>query len=630
MMTETNETSKQTAPEESSAAADTTETASETAAADTAENAAPETEEERQLHEDYRRFGIEGADEESMDSIADVLSTFQSDETDEAAAKKEKAGKKSDLAKKKRVIPILAAVAVVGLILYIWVLKPMLAEIAGEKEIPPINTWLTQQMESGAITEAKYTQLLNDGKCEVLGSQNRILMFNHIEKANIQSVEVHNEHGTYTFYRDASDNFVIKDAETASYDKELLSSLVVSSGYTLSMTRVSEICEDMSEYGLGKSDNPSYYTLTTTSGVSHTVYIGSPIPTGAGYYCSYEDRPAVYVLDSTLASTLLADVKDLMTAIIAYPVSSTYYFTITNFEMTKHGEPFLKVDYLSDAERIQTASTSVWRMTYPEGGYTPSSTNYDGMLQTFSSFIGLRVLEYNVLGSGEDAEPTEEQIAVLERYGLAQPDTTVSFDYTDPDQGFTVTNNVWFSAITENGTYYVYSWLFDLISEIDAASYPWISYDIIDFIDAPVFQMNINNVSRVEIFSGPDDTETKVNGSFRLEGEGQALVVTEDNLNKVLDTQNFRQVYKTMLSIEIGGYSEDVSADPSKLLGSMRITTGAGFVTEYRFYTTETRKCFMTVNGEGEFYVMRDMVRKLLSDAQKVIDGVSVSSDARS
>ena len=151
------------------------------------------TEEERQLQEDYRRFGIEGEDEASMDSIADVLSTFQDESEEEGEKKPEKANRRSDLSKKQRLIPILAVCAVVGLILYYVVLKPMLESIS-EQEIPPINTWLTEQLTSGAISEIEYNDLLNKGKCEVLGSQNRILMFNHTEKANIQSVEVHNTH----------------------------------------------------------------------------------------------------------------------------------------------------------------------------------------------------------------------------------------------------------------------------------------------------------------------------------------------------------------------------------------------------------------------------------------------------
>ena len=612
------------------AASAQTDTATEkpSASADSSANTNTDEEELRQLEEDYIRFGIEGKEEDSMDSIADTLSTFQETEEDKAAAEKAKAV--SDIAKKKRLIPILAVVAVIGIVLYYAVLKPMLAKEDSTAEPPPINTWLAEQVQAGNMTDMEYTNLLNNGKCEVIGSQNRILMFNHIEKADIQSVEVHNEFGTYTFYRDSSDNFVIKDAENASYDKEKLSSLVVSSGYTLSMTRVTENCEDMHEYGLAEEDTPAYYTLTTTRGVTHTVYIGNPIPTGAGFYCRYEDRPAVYVLDATLASTLLADVKSLMTAVLAYPVSANSYYTVTNFQMYKNGDPFLHVNYLTDAERVQNASNSIWQMVYPEGGYTPSSVNYDAMLQSFTSFTGNAVLEYNVLGSGiNEEELTEEQLAAFINYDLAQPETILSFDYTDPNAGYTVTNELWFSSMTEEGQYYVYSWLFDIISVIDASSYPWLSYDIIDFIDRPVFQMNINNVSRIEISGGEAD-ETPFAADFRLEGEGQALVVTEQNTGKVLDTQNFRQLYKSMLSVEIEDYTEDTSTDAAKCITTMKVTTTSGIETEYKFYAYSTRRCFMTINGEGEFYVLRDAAAKLVSDAQKVIDGITVNSDARS
>ncbi|MBO5648838.1 MAG: hypothetical protein J6S76_02880, partial [Clostridia bacterium] len=153
------------------------------------------SEEERQLQEDYRRFGIEGEEEASMDSIADVLSTFMDEENPQKP--EERAGRRSDISKKKRLIPILAICAAVGLLLYYAVLRPML-QTTTEEKIPPINTWLTEQMTSGVISELEYTDLLNKGKCEVLGNPNRILMLNHVPKANIHSIEVQNEYGTYT------------------------------------------------------------------------------------------------------------------------------------------------------------------------------------------------------------------------------------------------------------------------------------------------------------------------------------------------------------------------------------------------------------------------------------------------
>ncbi|MBQ4289816.1 MAG: DUF4340 domain-containing protein, partial [Clostridia bacterium] len=443
------------------------------------------------------------------------------------------------------------------------------------------------------------------------------------------SVEVHNDFGTYTFYRNAADDFVIQGAESAPYSKESLASLVVSAGFTLSMSRISENCDTLEEYGLSDSDNPAYYTLTTSRGITHTVYIGKPIPTGAGYYCKYENRPAVYVLDSTLAGTLLSDVRTLMTAVITYPMSTVYYsLCISDLEIQKDGELFLSVDSMSDAEKTQTASNSGWKMLYPEGGYTPSATNMGNLFSSFASLTGSAVLEYQVLGDAE--EPTEEQLEVLARYGLSKPYISVTYTYTDPSGGFSVENGVWFSARTENGTYYVYSWLFDLISEVSESDCPWIRYSLIDFIDPPVFSRNIVDIAKISISSGPDDTDYSVNTDFQLVGDGSELVVTDLVSGTIPDTSNFRHLYVTLLSLDIQGYAEDLSAREESLLATLRVETEAGLVTVYRFYTESTRRCFVTIDGEGEFYVMRDAVRKMLSDTKKILNGEDVDYNSRS
>ena len=496
------------------------------------------------------------------------------------------------------------------------------------EEPPTINTWLTQQMEEGAITELEYTDLLNKGKCEVLGTNNRILIFNHVQKADIQSVDVTNEHGSYTFYRDASDNFAIRGAETMSYSQELLASLVVSAGYTISMTRVAEICEDMSEYGLAPEDNPASYTLTTTRGVTHTVYIGDKIPTGAGYYCSYEDRPAVYVLDSSLASTLLADVRDMMQAIIVYPISQNNYYTITNFDLVKNGEPFLHVDYLTDAERAQLESTDVWKMVYPEGGYTPSSDTYESVLYSLVSLTGLRVMEFNVFGSNYE-EPTDAQIEMLIKYGLAEPAAELSFDYPDTQNNVTIANKLWFSEDLGDGTCYVYSWLFDTIALVDIASCPYLTCDIIDLIDRPIFQMFITDVAQIEI-SGKGSADTFTEVDFRLvHGENSALTVTDTFTGKVVNTDNFRSLYRGILRLDIEGYAEDLSTDNEDLIATLRITTNLGNVKEFKFYAYSTRRCLVTINGKGEFYILRDKANKLISDANKLLNDIQIDTDAR-
>jgi hypothetical protein len=77
------------------------------------------------------------------------------------------------------------------------------------------------------------------------------------------------------------------------------------------MTRVTTDCTDWAQYGLDESSNPAWYKLTTIDGAVYTVYIGDLIPTGAGYYCRYIDRNAVYILDASLKTTLLAPLPTL-------------------------------------------------------------------------------------------------------------------------------------------------------------------------------------------------------------------------------------------------------------------------------------------------------------------------------
>ena len=51
---------------------------------------------------------------------------------------------------------------------------------------------------------------------------------------------------------------------------------------------------------------------------------------------------------------------------------------------------------------------------------------------------------------------------------------------------------------------------------------------------------------------------------------------------------------------------------------------------EYKFYPYTTRRAFYTVNGEGEMYVLRDMVTKVISDAEKVMTNTAVNAEEHS
>lgn len=213
---------------------------------------------------------------------------------------------------------------------------------------------------------------------EQLGFNMRVLMFPHIEKANILKLEVHNEHGDFTFARtnletgklDINSSFTIVGSPLVSFDEELFASLYVSAGYTLTTRKIVDPIKDengeFSEYGLvperrvrevmtedGEFDLnddgsykyeeydyvPAYYILTDKDGNDYKVIIGDLMVTGGGYYVQYVDmsgetevkRDAVYVLSADLGDSMLVPVEDFVTPQLTYPMSLNNYFDVANF-----------------------------------------------------------------------------------------------------------------------------------------------------------------------------------------------------------------------------------------------------------------------------------------------------------
>ncbi len=206
----------------------------------------------------------------------------------------------------------------------------------------------------------------------------RVQIFPHVEQKNILTIEVHNEHGSFTFQRfntvtnkvDKTASFVLKDSVTTAYDPELFAELYVDAGYTLATMKLKDPIKDengnFSEYGLvaetrtrkkldenGKvmtDENgnelteeyryePAYFILTDIDGNRHKVIVGDPLLTGQGFYVQYVDvsgkeevkRDAVYVLDNTLQKSVLSRVEDFLTPMITYPLGMMTYTDVQNF-----------------------------------------------------------------------------------------------------------------------------------------------------------------------------------------------------------------------------------------------------------------------------------------------------------
>ncbi len=529
-----------------------------------------------------QNFNKHNQDEQEIDRSESTLFSAPPPETKTLTARQ----RQSSLKKQHRTILILTIIVAAAICAYFFVVVPIVNYVEEILEDP--------------------IELL-DG--EILGTNDRILMFEHLERSEIQEIEIHNEYGEFGFYYDdEAEAFYVTGYPTAPFDKEKISSLFVSTGYTLSMKRVTTECEDWSEYGLAESDNPAWYTITSREGNTHTVYIGDLIPTGAGYYVRYAGRDAVYILDASLGTTLLQPLENMITAMLALPMSTNDYFMIENFTIVKEKEPVVCVTYLDEEAMAAEAALTSYKMLYP-AGYTVNSGNYSVVLNAITSFQGTSTLVY---------DPTEEE---LEEYGLLEPEYMLYYTYQDMEQAVVFSKN-------EDGNFYAYSMLFNLITELDADTMKWLDWDLIQWVDTPIFQMNINDVKMIEV-----DSETATR-TFDLVGQGDELVITERETGFKPDVKNFRQFYKTLLSVDMEDYvgmtEEEIAAldDEKDLYMTLTIETRAGQTRVYKFYPYSTRRSYYTVDGVGEFYVLRDMATKIITDAEKVMTNTVVDSEA--
>ncbi|MBQ4602221.1 MAG: DUF4340 domain-containing protein [Clostridia bacterium] len=486
--------------------------------------------------------------------------------------------------KKQKLTIIISAILIVALaVVYFTVVAPMLKETE-EKDIP--------ELLSGETYSEAYS---------------KIMVFPKLEQADIKEIKIHNEHGDYGFYQDNKGEFYLTDYEGTTFGKDKFTSLAATVRLPMAIDRVTEEPTDLSKYGLDPKDDPAYYIVTDKNDVSYKMFIGDPLPTSGGYYAMLEGRNVVYALDTTSKYVLMSK-ESYITPLLSMPTKSDDYYKIENFTLGKDGETFIAIDFMDEQERIKTASTTYYKMLVP-GDYVPSSSNYDHIIKKFNALEGTEVLAF---GNVKDAMTPEE----LKEFRLDEPKYELYYRYSGVD------NYILISDKNEDGSYNAYSVMFNIVAKVDAETFDFLEWEFIDFVDKPMFQKNINDIDTVEIIGNG------VHETFTIKGKDTELIVTPKSTLTALTANqlaSFKRIYVKLLSLSLEDYTESESKD--EWVMTFKITTRGGLEYEYSFYSYSTRRCYYTVNGEGEFYVLRDRVEKILSDTALLMSGGEVTSD---
>ena len=468
---------------------------------------------------------------------------------------------------------------------------------------------------------------------------------------------------------------------------------------------------------------PTWYTVTTMTEEAYTVTLGDATVSGAGYYARYGDRDTIYILSSiNLDAAVLQPIEALIAPMMVYPMSLNTYFQVSNFtyrtdidhdriyrdmllELTgididtltpdENGEypeeiqeqleaatkqlsemddeAFSKLydghyennsrlvtafSFIDMDERTDTLYSSLPYLMSSDymAGYLPNSDNIGAVLQSLYSmtFDGVAVLS-----------PTDEE---LDEYGVSNPAHEFSFVYKDA-QGQEWNNHFSISEKTEDGMYYGYSSIYDMIVRIPESQATYLEWEEIDWYEREYFMFNIAHVQEIKLegagittpivftLDNSKSDQSKGMNSDKLEiyANGKlmdyTLTVTKPSGSQAIETStyNFKRFFQALLTASMEGNAElteeemqdfrETPDDECYLKITIHAADGKGETADlvYRFYQYTERKAYFTVeeldsavdsntpeNGQGVFYVLRSFCDKLVADAYRFMEGTEI------
>ena len=126
-------------------------------------------------------------------------------------------------------------------------------------------------------------------------------------------------------------------------------------------------------------------------------------------------------------------------------------------------------------------------------------------------------------------------------------------------------------------------------------------------------------------------------GSFTVTVTSDMVVVTDEAGNETRylrysGTTPFSNLYSTFLWASYEGYcdipdeqkEEFKASDDHSCQMKLTIDVKTGDTYTFRTYKYSERRAFITANGEGDFFVLRSFVDKIINTSKVIFDGVNV------
>lgn len=456
---------------------------------------------------------------------------------------------------------------------------------------------------AGSLFFVKYSPLFKASSSSAASDTGISLL--KVDTGDIEKMIVTNQQGSYTITRTAAKTWTVSGLGTAPVSSTAIQNACQSAASLSATDMVVKEAQDLGKYGLAK---PRATIDVTAKGKEYVFLVGDESPLGNGYYIMQKGSKTVYLTSTQIESYFLESNLGFVDTSLVTVDSSTDAPNITSYTFggTKRAQPVvIQVPVVSTSSAsTSSSSTGISKDTMPYI-VSPRLLADTSKLSTLASDLASI--------SADKAISTDVSAANLAKYGLDKPQYTFSYTL----KGKVVTLNFG-NAFTDNNTDYIYVTEDgkNAIYRIGAASVSFYNWKIDDLISNLQFVVALDDLKTVTI-QGPSQT-----WKFDVSGSGDSMKVTTNG--KAVNLSNFRSYYQNVLSAAFAGFVDKPAG--AQLYCKVTCSYKNSKPDEVmEFYTMDNQRCYWVVDGTGGMYVLKTSVDRILTQAQDVIDGKSIT-----
>lgn len=427
---------------------------------------------------------------------------------------------------------------------------------------------------------------------------------------DLKSITVNNKNGSFKLYPETTNtsgesNSSITNWYLDGYEKDVVStSSIASIVSSVASIDASREVTKLSAADCGLETPTITVDIITTDDKQFSVLIGSESPDKSGYYLKLSDSDKIYVVDSSVQSTLeftalsLADnssMPGISTDDTDYFNSETGLITFDSLEIS--GKNFPKPLYIVPNNDDVISPYAQFVITSPEERI---AENVDKVFNIFNSGVGV---------SG--AYSFDVSANSLAAVGLDKPDFTATMKIKDISHTFKF-------KLQEDGCYAAVCDGAKVIKKVDASSLEFIDYTTTDFYASWVCLNSIDTLKSFTFKVGEKSYEFGIEANSDEDSDDKYIITID---GKTLTSLTFQNFYQECVSLSCNDFTvKDITATPNISI-IFTFKDGAGEQV-YDFVESDATKYQYSLNSVPKGNVSASSLNQLVKQLESIYNSI--------